>query len=118
MNEKTFEEKMNELKNMHAGSHPDAINMLEHWEERYARLKAQTEWLSHPNTQELYKLAIEQIKTIDNILIEKEDLSDTERRQLYAEKKAHRVYVAVLSTNPQSEMKSIESSVDEELTNN
>lgn len=118
MNEKPFEEKMSELKNKHAGSHPEAIRMLEHWEERYVKLKAQTEWLEHANTRELYNLAVEQIKNIESILVEKEDLSDDERRRLYAEKKAHKVYVAVLSTNPQSEMKSIESSVDEELTNN
>ena len=40
MNEKPFEEKMSELKNKHAGSHPEAIRMLEHWEERYVKLKA------------------------------------------------------------------------------
>lgn len=118
MKEKTFEEKMKDLKEIHSGSHPEAVAQLEYWEDRYARLRAETEWLTHPNTQELYKLAIEQIKNIESILVEKEDLSDDERRRLYAEKKAHKVYVAVLSTNPQSEMKSIESSVDEELTNN
>lgn len=117
MNEKTFEEKMKILKEMHSRSHPEAIAQIMDWEEKFARLQANLEWLGHPNTKELAQLAVEQISLINNSLANGEALSDVDRNKLFAQKNAHMVYLAVLSNDPQSEMRSIESSVDAELTN-
>lgn len=113
--EKTFEEKVKILNKLHTGSHPDAKNLISQWEDKFARLSAQKDWLDHPNTKEVRDLAMEQIEAIEGILSDREDLSEADRKALFAQKKAHRVYLSVLSGNPLSEMKSIESSVDLEL---
>lgn len=118
MNTKTFEEKMKTLREIHARSHPEAIAQLSQWEDSFARLQATSEWLQHPNTTNLRKIAEEQIKMISDVLAEKEDLGESERKVLFAMKKAHLVYMAVLTENPDNQIKSIEQSVDAELNDN
>lgn len=118
MKEQTLDEKIKALKKKTKGYNPEAIAIVDEWEDKYARLNAQAEWIEHPNTKELLALALEQIASIDSLLSEKEDITMDDRMKLFALKKAHLVYVSVLSANPESEIKSIESSVDYELTNN
>lgn len=115
MSTKTFEEKLEIVKRQHLSSHPDAINTIFEWEEKYIRLKAQDEWLQHPNTRELLSLAIEQVNAINSILKDTEDLSEEQRTKYFQFKKAHLVYIAALSTDPKSQMKNIESLIDDEI---
>jgi hypothetical protein len=114
--EQTFEEKIKTLREIHSRSHPDAVQQISQWEDKFARLRARKDWLEHPNTMELRNLATEQIDIIVGILAEKEDLSDDDRKKLFAQKQAHLVYLTVLTDDPESEIKSVESSVDAELT--
>lgn len=111
----TFEEKIKRLRERHAHSHIDARQQISKWEEDYAILKAQADWISHPTTVKLLEIASEQIKNISVILHTNEKLSDLERANLFAQKKAHLVYVAILSEKPEEQLKTIEDLVISEL---
>lgn len=111
-----FEDKVAKLRGAHRRSAPEAIAQVNAWSEQFARLKGQKEWLEHPNTQELRHLAVEQIELIDSILCNQENLSEPDRCKYFAMKKAHQVYLSTLTLDPSSEMKSIEESVNDELT--
>jgi len=116
--EQTIEEKIKKLKKIHSKWHPDARTLISDWEEKLIRLQAKAEWLKHPNTVELRQIAMEQVDLINDILANKEDLVESERKTMFAMKKAHQVYLAVLISNPENEIKGIEQSVDAELINN
>ena len=111
----TFDEKVIALKKMHKGSAPEALKQISGWEERMGQLEMEKAWLEHPNTQELRKVAIEQMTAIDKKLSSERDLPDAVREALFEVKDAHMYYLAVLTTNPESEILSIEASVDSEL---
>lgn len=112
---KTFEEKIEILKKQHLSSHPDAINAIRQWEDKLIRLKAQDEWLQHPNTKELLAITTEQINAINLILKDTEDLTEAQRVKYFQLKKAHLTYLAALSLDPKSQMASIEKLIDYEL---
>ena len=113
--DKPFEEKVKILKDMHAKSAPEALEQITQWEERFTMLKANKEWLDHPITKQLKELAEEQVAAVSALLSDKEDMSEIERKGLFALKKAHLVYLSVLTSNPESEMRSIEDSINDEL---
>jgi len=115
MSTKTFKEKLDLLKKKHLSSHPDAMDAIFKWEEKLIRLNAQDEWLQHPNTRELLAIAVEQLNSINLILKDTEDLTEAERVKYFQLKKAHLVYLSLLSSNPKNEMASIESIIDYEL---
>lgn len=114
----TFEEKIKALKAMHRNSHPDALNQLLEWEKRFIILKATEEWQSHPITKELTALAKAELVRIGVVLATKEDLTDIERKRLFALRDAHMVYLALLAVDAQSEMKTIEQSINYEINPN
>ncbi len=111
----SFEEKIKTLKQIHARSSPDAINLVAQWEDRFARLQAQSEWLKHPNTMSLRNLVVEQIDLLVGILAEKEDMTELERARFFAQKQAHLIYLTVLTEDPDSQIKTIEAAVENEL---
>ena len=115
MNDIPFEQKIETLKEIHSRSHPDALNQISQWEDRFARLQAESAWLTHPNTIALRNLAAEQVDLIVGVLADKEDLTELDRKKLFAQKEAHMTYLAVLTSDPTQEIKSIDSSVTAEL---
>lgn len=119
MNDKqpvTIEEKIQRLKNMHAGSHPDALAQIRNWESRFAQLKITKDWLKHPITIELREMVIEKIEQAVQVLANTEDLSEVERRAIFEQKKAHLVYLAILTADVDGEIKAIERLVETEVT--
>lgn len=111
----TVPEKIERLKKIHAGSHPDALAHVRQWESRFAQLAIEKDWLDHPCTAKLRDMVIEQIEMIVSVLSNQEKLSEDERRAIFEQKKAHLLYLALLTNDPGSEIKAIESQVDEEL---
>lgn len=114
---KTFEEKMQVVKELHARSHPDAKKQLSDWEDQMSRLQTQEEWLKHPNTVELKELVIEQIAAIVSMLANDEGIDESDRKALFKLKKAHLTYLALLSIDPRGEMETIEKAIEQELIN-
>lgn len=115
MSTKTFKEKLDLLKKKHISSHPDALNTIFQWEEKLIRLNAKAEWLQHPNTRELLAIAVEQLNSINLVLKDTEDLTEADRVKYFQLKKAHIAYLSLLSSDPKSEMASIEKLIDYEL---
>lgn len=105
----TFFDKVTSLKKqfMYSGD-TDALVQVAQWEDKFARLQVQKEWVIHPNTIELKNLVAEQIKNIVSTLANKEDLTQEDRLRLFAEKKCHLLYLALLSDDPSSEMEMLE----------
>lgn len=110
-----FDTKIAKLKAIHAYSDTSAQKSISEWAERMARLRVEKDWLDHPNAEELRTLATEQIDNIVSVLSNKKDLTDAERQGLLREKDVHFMYLGVLTADPESEMKVIESQVTEEL---
>ena len=111
----TFSEKMDVLKNMHSRSAPDAKKKIEEWEEQMGRLQMKRDWLNHPGTKALMHNAMEQVKSINDILSSDADIDEMDRKVYFKLKEAHLVYLATLSADPEAEMRSIEQGVDYEL---
>ncbi len=110
-----IEAKIDRLKKIHARSAPEAKRQIEEWEEKMVRLKAQKEWLEHPNTRQVVELCVEQIESIDAVLTNDENLSEMDRRAMFREKNAHQSYLSALTADPTSAIASIEDAVDHEL---
>lgn len=98
-----------------SGASEDALHQVRSWEDRMSKLKVQQDWLQHPCTKELARIALEQVKGITSTLGNNENIPEMERGILFAEKKAHFTYLAVLTENPESEIDSLEKRVNEEL---
>lgn len=111
----TFEEKLNKLRKIHTYSDVDAKNQLKQWEDQMSRLRVVKEWLEHPNTIDLRNLAAAQLRNITAILSNDRDLPEVERKALFSAKEAHLAYLAALSQNPETEMETIENSLNYEL---
>ena len=111
----TFDEKLIKLKQIHARSHPDALSYIKQWESRFAQLQVTKDWLQHPITQKLRELATEQIDRIVSVLANSKDLAEADRKAMFEQKEAHLIYLTLLTEDPTSEIKSIESKVDAEL---
>lgn len=111
----SFEEKMKILNKIHAFSDDDAKKELKKWETKMSRLKPQKDWVKSPFTKELRDLAMEQIKNIMSVLSNDENLTEQDRKSLFAEKRAHMTYLAILSQDPMKEIKTLEESADFEL---
>lgn len=114
-NELTLHEKIEKLKAQHTTSHSDAKQLIESWENRLAELETTKDWLQHPITQRLRELAEEQIQYISHLLASDENLSEPDRRALFREKQAHFVYLALMQTDPNGEIKAIEENINYEL---
>jgi hypothetical protein len=114
--EKSFEEKIQTLKEIHTRWDPQAIQQIRQWEERVARLKVESEWLNHPHTKEIRNYAAQQIDTIISVLANQRDLSEADRRAFFEQKEVHLQYLALFTSDPQPEIESIENAVDNELT--
>ena len=112
---KTFDEKMSVLKKMHARSAPEALEQLKSWEEQMQRLQIKLDWYQHPATKELRELARTQIQAANDVLANKEDLTEEDRKAIIKMKNAHMVYLAVLSEDPEKEIQTIENFVENEL---
>ena len=111
----TFEDKVIALKKMHIKSHPDALRQIKGWENSMAKLEVQRDWIAHPNTQELRDVATEQLNAIKTELSTNRDLSEDRREALFEAQDAHMAYLAVLTVDPESEINSLESEIDNEL---
>lgn len=109
-----YEDKIQKLKSIYKDSN-EALEQIKSWEDKMLSLKVQRGWLEMENTQELKELAKDQIKRISQVLSSKEDITEIERRGLFAEKKAHTLYLSLLSDDPEEEIKSITRQVNEEL---
>ena len=113
--EKSFEEKIQTLKEIQARWDPEAVQQIRQWEERVARLKVETEWLNHPHTQMIRDFAAEQIDTIISVLANQRELSEADRRAYFEQKEVHMQYLALFTSDPQPEIRSIENAVANEL---
>lgn len=113
MNE--FTDKIKRLKKLHAHSAEDAKQQIEQWETQMSRLKITQEWLNHPETKSLRNLTVSQLNAVVSRLANDAEMDDTTRAALFQVKSALLVYLAVLTNNPEEDMKEVESSVDFEL---
>ncbi|MBT9175111.1 MAG: hypothetical protein DDT22_00785 [candidate division WS2 bacterium] len=94
---------------------PEAEAQFQKWEEDISYLQMTKEYLEHPLSREIVRKARDRIVEIKMILITKEDLDGTERKVLFAEKKAHETYLAIFSEDPEAELKQIERAMEDEL---
>lgn len=111
----SFEEKIEALRKQHLKSHPDALRQIQDWAFAFAQLRVQKDWIDHPNTLAMKEAVEDAIGRIDAVLVTNDKLEEVERKALFAEKRAHLSYLALLSEDPTDEMKSIEASVESEL---
>lgn len=112
----TFDEKLTQLKKIHARSHPEAKAQIAKWEDELARLKIDADWLKHPNTKQLKKTLSEQLDRIVGVLAGDDTLTETERKALFkAKDDVILPLLALLTKDPVAEMKVIENQVDENL---
>lgn len=115
--ELSFEEKLKIVRTKHLRWHPEAISQLESWENDMVKLRVTKEWLDNPITRQLRETAEQQVKMIESTLSLTENLPEETRVKLFQFKKAHLVYLALLTENVDSQMRTIESAIDEELSN-
>jgi hypothetical protein len=85
------------------------------WKDRVIELTEQKDFKDHPVTRRLAQEAKMQIETIENILKNTEELSETERRALFKEKKVHQLYLSLFTRDPNDELQLIEEQVDQEI---
>lgn len=111
----TFEEKVQYLKGLYANADPSALAQIQSWEERMSALTVQKDWLAHPSTEALRHVAEERLRGIRAVLAETEELPEAERKALFAERRAHLAYLAILTDDPGLELQSIERQINDEL---
>lgn len=114
-NNLTFDDKIAVLQQMHRKSAPDARKQISDWNDEMERLTVTADWLEHPNTAELRELASGQIEAITTVLANDENLAEADRKALFAAKKAHLAYLAVLTYDPTPEIEAVEDKVNFEL---
>lgn len=88
------------------------LNMIR---KRITEISKQKSFKNHPCTIEMRDYAMSELQRIDNILRNKEDLSDNERRQLFADKRAHLKYLEWLNPQIDKDMQFIERSINERI---
>lgn len=108
------EEKLAILKAAKGYQKEDYSIMIE-WQDELSRLRAEESFVGHPVTKELAEIAQSMIDSIKEKLSSDEGLSDLERRQLFASKRAHEVYLALFTKNPSEAIALLEKKVDREL---
>lgn len=111
----SFEQKLTVLKRMHARSAPEAKMQIMKWDDELSRLRMQGDWLKHPNTKELRQILAEQLDRIVSVLANDETLLDVDRKAYFRTKDVVFSLLAVLTSDPESQMKAIEDQVDKEL---
>lgn len=110
---KTIEEKISELRKHY--KHPDDQQLLDSWEKRLTGLYLKADWQQHQETRELAENARREVIRINTILAEKEDLSELERRILFAKKEVQLYYLAVFAEDIEKEIELIEKGVENDL---
>lgn len=92
---------------------PEDRETISSWQSRAIELAEQDDFRNHPITKKLVKIAEEEIERIDSILKNSEDLSELERKSLFREKKTHKLYVDLFTSDPSSELEAIDNKVNE-----
>lgn len=113
--ELTYDDKIAALKKMHQGSHPEAKAQIDKWGDELSRLKLESDWLNHPNTQSLRVTLTEQLQRIVSVLADDETLKEEDRKVYFKSKEVIYALLALVSRDPEQEMKSIQQQIDSEL---
>ena len=91
------------------------LEQIREWQNDYEKLTFQKTWLNHPSTKELRHAAVSQVSEISNRLANEEGMEERERTNLFALKKAHLFYLALLSDDIEEQKKAIEQSVQSKI---
>lgn len=111
----TYEDKLSVLKKMHSNWHPEAKEQLEKWGDELSRLKLEDDWLKHPSANDLRFTLSEQLQRIDSVLSNDQSLTEIDRKVHFKSKEFILQLLAVVTRDPESEMKSIQEQIDENL---
>ena len=88
---------------------------MKEWNDELMKLRADESFFNHPVTKQLAGIAQEMIDSIKEKLSSDETLSEIERQQLFAYKRAHEMYLSYFSHDPSEAIASLEKKVDNEL---
>ncbi len=103
LNKKSYSEKDREI--------------INNWQNRAIELVEQEDFKRHPVTIKLVKMVEEQIKIIENTLINEEELPEYKRGLLFKEKKVHQFYLALFKRDGVDELKVLANNLEDELNN-
>lgn len=91
------------------------INILQ---DRAIYLQEQSDFRMHPVTLRLAKDALDEIDRIENLLKNDETLGDIERKALFRERYAHKMYFDLFTFDPNDELEILRNQVEDEINNN
>lgn len=89
--------------------------VLSEWRDQLVQLRAEEDFVSHPITQEMARIAREQIEAIRTTLSDNENISEIDRKTLFSMKRVHEIYLSLFTKDPESAIELLEKSIDEEL---
>ena len=91
--------------------------IIDSWQNRVNELVEIEDFKLHPVTKKLVEITEEQIKIIENTLINEEELSEYKRGLLFKEKKVHQFYLTLFKRDGVDELKVLANNLEDELNN-
>ena len=93
----------------------DSKEILQGYQDDLVNLRIEDEWLKNPNTIKLKEIVLSQLNSSNSHLIGNEDLDSESRSIIYKHKEMLLVFLAVLTNDAESELKTLESKINYEL---
>lgn len=109
----TIEEKLNKM-NL-AGYDQRDLDTIATWKNDLMNLRVDEDYLKHPTSKKIADIARQEILRIDEMLKNKEDMPEVERKSLFKEKKAHKMYYDFLSRNVSQLKQQLESDISNSI---
>lgn len=113
--QRTYEEKLSDLKRIHSLSSPEARQQIDKWQDEIARLNLTAEWLAHPDTLAMRKVLTDQLERIVSVLANDPTLTEAKRLAYFEAKGVIFNLLAIFEVDPVEEMKTIKNTIDFEL---
>ncbi len=109
----TIEEKLNKM-NLAGYSQRD-LDTIADWKRNLMDLRVDEDYLNHPTSKKLAEIARQEILRIEEILKNNEDIPEVERKALFREKKAHKIYYDFLNRNVSQIKQQLETDISNSL---